>query len=523
MALKIQLRRGTASEWTTANPVLMQGEMGVETDTLKVKLGDGTTAWTSLQYFTQGVKGDTGATGATGATGPRGLKGDVGDTGPANTLTVGTVTTGAAGTDAVVTIAGDAPNQTISFTIPKGDQGIQGIQGIQGPTGATGPANSLSIGTVSSGVSAAATITGTAPSQTLNLTLPKGDTGSTGATGATGPAGLGVPAGGSTGQVLAKTSGADNATAWVTPGQSPNYVVNGGYDIWQRGTNVTVPSAYGFIADRWFAYSYGTSTLNAQRIAFSNDRISELAVPYFMRIVSTDSRTLIGTRIEGVETLAGSTGTVSFWAKASSSISLNVYISQMFGSGGSDETYAVDQNVSVTTSWQRFRVTGNFPSISGKTIGDGNYLKIQLATAFGTYGQTIDIAGVQLEQGVIATPFRRAANTVQGELAACMRYYQPKRTVYMAATSGGFGANAYFSYIYPVPMRTAPTLTFYSLTASTAGKVSLYVSGAESLSNNINLDYASPYSFAGYGQNNAWNTTANGALLAYQLEMSAEL
>lgn len=154
MALKIQLRRGTAAEWTSANPVLMQGEMGVESDTLKVKLGNGTTAWTSLQYFTQGVKGDTGATGATGPVGPQGPQGDT------------------------------------------------------GATGATGPANTLTVGTVADGATAAATITGVAPNQTLNLTLPKGDTG---ATGATGPQGVGVPSGGSTGQLVKKTAG---GTEW---------------------------------------------------------------------------------------------------------------------------------------------------------------------------------------------------------------------------------------------------------------------------------------------------------------------
>ena len=51
MPTRIQLRRGTASQWTTANPTLASGEFGVETDTDKVKLGDGTTAWTSLSYF----------------------------------------------------------------------------------------------------------------------------------------------------------------------------------------------------------------------------------------------------------------------------------------------------------------------------------------------------------------------------------------------------------------------------------------------------------------------------------------
>lgn len=54
MATQIQLRRGTAAAWTSANPTLAQGEFGVETDTYKLKLGDGTTAWTSLGYFAPG-------------------------------------------------------------------------------------------------------------------------------------------------------------------------------------------------------------------------------------------------------------------------------------------------------------------------------------------------------------------------------------------------------------------------------------------------------------------------------------
>ena len=60
MATRIQNRRGTASEWTSANPVLAAGEWGLETDTLKTKIGDGSTAWTSLAY--QGA-GDVTLTG----------------------------------------------------------------------------------------------------------------------------------------------------------------------------------------------------------------------------------------------------------------------------------------------------------------------------------------------------------------------------------------------------------------------------------------------------------------------------
>ena len=92
----------------------------------------------------QGSKGDTGATGATGATGPQG---------------------------------------------EQGVQGETGATGATGPQGPAGPANVLTIGSVTSGKVASATITGEAPNQVLNLVLEKGDKGETGEKGATGDTG----------------------------------------------------------------------------------------------------------------------------------------------------------------------------------------------------------------------------------------------------------------------------------------------------------------------------------------------
>ena len=52
---RFKLRNGTAAEWTAANPTLLQGEIGVETDTRKYKIGDGSTAWNGLSYYIDGV------------------------------------------------------------------------------------------------------------------------------------------------------------------------------------------------------------------------------------------------------------------------------------------------------------------------------------------------------------------------------------------------------------------------------------------------------------------------------------
>lgn len=78
--IQLQLRRGTAAQWTANNTVLAAGEIGLETDTDKFKVGTGSTAWNSLSYG--GIKGDVGPTGATGPIGPSGPTGPTGPTGP---------------------------------------------------------------------------------------------------------------------------------------------------------------------------------------------------------------------------------------------------------------------------------------------------------------------------------------------------------------------------------------------------------------------------------------------------------
>lgn len=106
----IQPRRGTASQWTTANPVLAQGETGFETDTRRTKRGDGTTAWNSLAY--DGVQPRIDAVLDTG--GRTSLSVNAAVTTPVNYLRLSNAATGASvalsvagsDTDAGLTIAG---------------------------------------------------------------------------------------------------------------------------------------------------------------------------------------------------------------------------------------------------------------------------------------------------------------------------------------------------------------------------------------------------------------------------------
>lgn len=92
MPVQIQFRRDTAANWSSVNPVLAIGEIGLETDTAKWKFGNGSSAWNSLDYAY--AAGATGPTGPEGATGPAGATGAVGATGASGP-------TGAGGVDAI--------------------------------------------------------------------------------------------------------------------------------------------------------------------------------------------------------------------------------------------------------------------------------------------------------------------------------------------------------------------------------------------------------------------------------------
>jgi len=126
MADRIQLRRDTAANWTSADPTLAQGEAGYETDTNLFKIGDGSTAWTSLDYVNvegpqgpQGPQGDTGATGADGADGADGAGVAAGGTAGQSLVKVD-------GTDYNTTWANRLDPATVSIATASGTSGLSG-------------------------------------------------------------------------------------------------------------------------------------------------------------------------------------------------------------------------------------------------------------------------------------------------------------------------------------------------------------------------------------------------------------
>jgi hypothetical protein len=246
-----------------------------------------------------------------------------------------------------------------------------------------------------------------------------------------------------------------------------NKIINGDFGIWQRGTSFTSPTANAYTADRWlqsFAVAPTTYSVTQQTFTPGTAPVAGYEGSTFYRgtITTVGSNTAWEhkQRIEDVRTFAGQTVTISFWAKADSSRTGRIFFYQVFGTGGSTAVYSTAYNFSLTSSWQRFTQTVSIASISGKTIGTGSYLEATIEQPAAS-GSVIDIWGVQVEAGSTATAFQTATGTIQGELAACQRYYFRLVT----GNAGAFMNAHYYSstqinatVTFPVTMRITPTL-----------------------------------------------------------------
>ena len=265
-----------------------------------------------------------------------------------------------------------------------------------------------------------------------------------------------------------------------------NKLINGGFDIWQRGTSQT-STGYGS-DDRWFNLQAG-STKTASRQTFTLGQTDVPGNPtYFARTVAvlagspaSSDYVLKSQRVEDVETFAGQTCTFSFWAKADASKNIAVEFGQYFGTGGSPSSSVTGLGVTtcaLTTSWQRFSITVTLPSISGKTLGTNNdsYLDVRWwfsagsdfnarTNSLGNQAGTFDVANAQLESGSIATPFEQ--RPIQAELNLCQRYYERWQAgdAYgrFCYAVGGGTTSAVIIYNYKVEKRT------YLATLSTGG------------------------------------------------------
>jgi hypothetical protein len=269
-----------------------------------------------------------------------------------------------------------------------------------------------------------------------------------------------------------------DGASWTSAGgaSSGNAIINGAFEINQRNFSSTTLNDFGF--DRFFMGAIdGTSTYSAQTFSAGAGPAGYEATN-FARLVSTgqtlsSADTSLRHRIEDVRTFAGQTVTVSLYAKAGTgtpSIALEFFAG--FGSGGSSTVTTFIGKTAISTSWERYTFTLTLPTMTGKTIGASSFLGLNIFISAGSnfdartnnlgiQSASIDFWGVQVEAGPVATPFKRNANSLQGELAACQRYYyriMPNATNVPISFGSNASTTVHRSHIqFPVEMRIAPT------------------------------------------------------------------
>lgn len=253
---------------------------------------------------------------------------------------------------------------------------------------------------------------------------------------------------------------------------SRNVLLNSNFNIWQRNTSFTGNTEF-YTADRWVAFAVDgspTRTISRQNFTAGTAPVAGYESEFFYRYAvsaagSGNTFHGFGQRVEDVRTFANQSVTFSFWAKANAARTITPYLQQNFGTGGSTAVGVALTSVSLTTSWQRFTVSGTLASISGKTIGSNSYLAayfvLPTATTF-----TIDFWGMQLEEGSSATQYAPNQPNLQAELSACQRYcYEPHGGYFISPTTFGDVQTAQSTTVtngtitFPVVMRAKPSMT----------------------------------------------------------------
>ena len=292
---------------------------------------------------------------------------------------------------------------------------------------------------------------------------------------------------GSDGQTLVANSANASGLGWATQQiAGKNCLINGGFDIWQRGTS-SAGNAY--LADRWYsALISGTGTFAQEATTVPT------GVSYAMKF--TASATAQPALYQAIETLnslqfAGQNVTVSSQVAASASTGFTM-----------DIQYSTSVDNSVTGTWTSITATSGGTATATSTTyvpisgvyaipSTAKSLRVRIFTTSTIANAVVVYFGkAQTELGTIATFFTRNASTLQGELVACQRYYYRAT----GTSGGGYGylgtgiatstTGGEFQTVFPVTMRTNPTAIDYStirvsdaVTGSGAGTLTINTAG----------------------------------------------
>ena len=322
-----------------------------------------------------------------------------------------------------------------------------------------------------------------------------------------------------------------------------NGVINGGMDIWQRGTSF-IGTAFNYTADRFMCVRGGF----AAGMTVSRQTSAQTGFQYAMRMQRDSGNTgtqglTILTALETANSLqfAGKAVTVSFYARAGANYSGGSLTTILYSGTGTDQATSsigswtgnatvATLNSTLTTTFQRFTTTATVGSTATQLGFNISW------TPTGTAGTNdwVEITGLQLELGSTATTFSRAGGTIQGELAACQRYYQKSYSTETAPATNTTLPGLQFSQggnvltlsgvghvTFKSEMRVAPTVTVYSYTSSQTNRVTAN-DGNDQAANSGNAQYIGTRSFEVANNSGGTITSAfNGFIFHYVA--SAEL
>lgn len=261
-----------------------------------------------------------------------------------------------------------------------------------------------------------------------------------------------------------------------------NLIHNAGFSIAQRGAGPFTGTGF-YTLDRW-QVSVSTDAVSITQQALTDaDRttIGDEAAMFVLQNIFTGNAAIgaynsVQQHIEGIRRLSGKTVTLSFWAKAASGapkLGINALLS--YGTGGSPSTgvwaLTTGNAVTVGTTWARYTSTITMPTAVGKTFGtngdDNTSLTLwhssgattnALAGNIGVQSGTIQLWGVQLEIGSVATPLEKRDPVL--ELQQCQRFYFTTSAIGQDGYASAANGVVAVPILFPVTMRASPSVVF---------------------------------------------------------------
>jgi len=273
-----------------------------------------------------------------------------------------------------------------------------------------------------------------------------------------------------------------DGTSWgaVDTSGSGNAIINGAFDIFQRSpTNTMTITSSGYTLDRWFQDIGGSTVVSRQTTGVP------FGSTFCMRVVINGAVANSIQPFENIESMKlwGKTVTLSVKLRRNSTFANNLTIgigkNSTSNAAPTAAGWSVIQQTTITNAnlptgtsnanWFTATVTATIPS-----DGTANSIRVLIGQSAGeSAGAYYEVAEVQLEANPVETPFRRNANSIQGELAACQRYYYRESATASAFTwFGTTGIAASTTSVIvplktPVPLRTiASSVEFSTLLIS---------------------------------------------------------